>query len=198
VTVRIALSIEPDVKVPADLPELFPTVATEVRQCETNMPFVALVDGVVAVFAIDNEWDGEYGLVVDDNTLTSILHWFFQLQLWEPWDTLYSASVGGPETYVSIRQLIRDVENIRTDDETVRVRVTGVDTRSNEAVDVEGEVVDVVYTDIYQDRDVTFAQQFIKAALRLRTDRGEEYTVGGYGAVVEDIRAIQLTITGVE
>lgn len=197
VTVRLAMTDDPDAAVPEDLPELFPAVATEVRRCETNMPFVALVDGSVAVFAIDNEWDGEYGLVVDDNTLTSILHWFFQLQLWEPWDTLYSASVGQPETYVSIRQLIRDIETLRTDDETVRVRVEGVDTNSHEAVELEGEVVDLIYTDVYQDRDVTFAQQFIQAALRLATDDGE-YTVGGYGAVVEDIRAIQITILAVE
>jgi sugar-specific transcriptional regulator TrmB len=198
VAVRIAISDEPETAVPADLPDLFPSVATEVRRCETNMPFVALVDGSVAVFAIDNEWDGEYGLVVDDNTLTSILHWFFQLQLWEPWDTLYSASVGGPEVYVSVRQLIRDIEALRTEDEAVRVLVEGVDTHTSEVVEFEGEVVEVIYTDIYRDHDVTFAQQFMQASLRIRTDSGREYTVGGYGAVLEDIRAIQITILDIE
>ena len=195
VTVRVALTEEPDAPVPEDLPQLFPEVATEVRDCETNMPFVALVDGSVAVFAINNEWDGEYGLVVDDNTLTSVLHWFFQLQLWEPWDTLYSAAVGRLETYVSIRNLITDIETLRTDDETVRIRVDGIDTRTHDVVTVEGEVIDLIYTDLYQDRDVAFAQQFVQAALRIRADDGEEHTVGGYGAVVEDIRAIQTTIT---
>ncbi|WP_436922972.1 TrmB family transcriptional regulator [Halosimplex amylolyticum] len=180
-----------------EIPRLFPEIASEVRRCESTMHFVALVDGSVGVLAVDNEWDGEYGLVANDNTLTSILHWYFQIQLWEPWDTLYSESIGVTTTYVSIREIIRDVESLRTDDESVFVRVEGIDTQSRETVDVEGEVVDVLYTDIYQDRDVTFAQQFIQAALKIRAD-GEEYTVGGYGAVLEDIRAIQMTITSIE
>jgi sugar-specific transcriptional regulator TrmB len=197
VTVRLSMTDDPDAGPAGDLPDLFTDIATEVRQCESAMPFVALVDGFVAVFAIDNEWDGEYGIVVDDNTLSSVLHWFFQIQLWEPWDTLYSASFGMPSTYVSIRALIRDIETLREDDETVRVRVEGVGLRRHEAVDIEGDVVDVIYTDVYQNRDVTFAQQFIQAAIRVRTDDGEEYTVGGYGAVVEDIRAITIEITDI-
>jgi len=180
-----------------DLPHLFPDVASEVRRCESNAHFIALVDGSFAALAVDNEWDGQYGLVVDDNALTSIFHWYYQIQLWEPWDTLYSASMGSPTTYVSIRELIRDIESVRADDETVTVRVEGVETQSKEAVELEGEVVDVIYTDIYEDRDVTFAQQFIQAALEIRSD-GRTYTVGGYGAVVEDIRAIQMTITAIE
>jgi len=197
VTVRIALNFDPADSTTEDLPDMFSRVATEARRCEANGPFVALIDGSIAVLAIDNELDGEYGLVVDDNTLTSFLHWFFQLQLWEPWDTLYSESVGHPETYVSVRQLIRDLEMLHTEDETVRVRVNGVDLRSHEMVEVEGEVVDVIYTDVYPTRDTTFAQQFIQAALRIRTGDGE-YTVGGYGAVVEDIRAIEIDVIGIE
>ena len=180
-----------------DIPRLFPEVASEVRRCESSMHFVALVDGSTGVLAVDNEWDGEYGLVANDNTLTSIFHWYFQIQLWEPWDTLYSESIGVRTTYVSIRELIRDVESLRTDDESVFVRVEGIDTQSREAVDIEGEVLDVLYTDIYEDRDVTFAQQFVQAALKIRTN-GDEHTVGGYGAVLEDIRAIQMTITSIE
>lgn len=199
VVVRIAVhagSSEPESD--AELPALFPEVAAEVRRCESTMHFVALVDGTLAALAVDNEWDGEYGLVVDDNTLTSILHWYYQLQLWEPWDTLYSEAIGSPTTYVSIRELIRDIESVRTDGETVRVRVEGVDTQRKEEVTIEGEVVEVIYTDIYEERDVTFAQQFIQAALRIRDDDGVEYTVGGYGAVLEDIRAIQMSITSIE
>ena len=196
VVVRVAVQNGTD-DTDEDIPRLFPEVASEVRRCESTMHFIALVDGSAGVLAVDNEWDGEYGLVADDNTLTSIFHWYFQIQLWEPWDTLYSESIGVTTTYVSIRELIRDVESLRMDDESVFVRVEGVDTQSREAVDIEGEVVDVLYTDIYEDRDVTFAQQFIQAALEIRAD-GEEYTVGGYGAVLEDIRAIQMSITSIE
>lgn len=196
VMVRIALQTG-EADADEDLPRLFPDVASEVRRCESTAHFIALVDGSFAALAVDNEWDGQYGLVVDDNALASILHWYYQIQLWEPWDTLYSASMGSPTTYVSIRELIRDIESVRAGDETVTVRVEGVETQSKEAVEVEGEVVDVIYTDIYEDRDVTFAQQFVQATLRIRTD-DEEYTVGGYGAVLEDIRAIQMTITAIE
>ncbi|WP_135366042.1 TrmB family transcriptional regulator [Halosimplex halophilum] len=196
VVIRIAVQTG-ETGADTDLPHLFPDVAFEVRQCEAAAHFIALVDGSFAALAVDNEWDGQYGLVVDDNTLGSILHWYYQIQLWEPWDTLYSASMGTPTTFVSIRELIREIESVRTDDETVTVRVEGVDTESREAVEIEGEVVDVIYTDIYEDRDVTFAQQFIQAALRVRSG-DEEYTIGGYGAVLEDIRAIQMTITDIK
>ena len=197
VMVRITISTGDDLTNYDDASQLFPEIASEVRRAGSNMPLLALIDGSLGVLAVDNEWDGEYGLVVDDNTLTSMLHWYFQLQLWEPWDTLYTESIGTPRTYVSIRELIRDVETVRTEDETVTVRVEGINTETREAVELEGQVVDVIYTDVYRDRDVTFAQQFIQAALKIDTG-DEEYTVGGYGAVIEDIRAIQTTITDVE
>lgn len=200
VVVRVAIHTDAAAETDEDqdVPSLFPEVATEVRRCETSMHFVTLVDGTHAMLAVDNEWDGQYGLVVDDNTLTSILHWYYQLQLWEPWDTLYTESIGSPSTYVSIRELIRDIESLRTDDETVTVHVKGVDTQRREEVSIEGEVIEVIYTDIYEELDVTFAQQFIQAALKIRDEEGIEYTVGGYGAFLEDIRAIQMSITSIE
>lgn len=196
VTIRIALTFDPTEDLPDDLSNKFSHLATEVRRCEANEPFTALIDGSIAVLAIDNDWDGKYGLIVEDSKLSSILHWFFQLQLWEPWDTLYSTSVSQPEIYVSVRQLIRDFEMLRTDDEIVTVRVNGIDPQSHEAVEIEGEIVDVIYTDVYSNQDVTFGQQFIQAALKIKTDDGE-YTVGGYGAVVEDIRAIEIDIVNI-
>jgi len=196
VTVRLSVTDDPDAAVSDDLPDLFPDITTEVRQCEATMPFVALVDGFVVVFAVSNKWDGEYGLVVDDTTLSSIAHWFFQIQLWEPWDTLYSTAIGRPTTYTSVRELIRDIETLHSDDETVLVRVEGIDMRRHQAIEIEGEIVGVDYTDVYGDRDATFANQFIRATLRVRTD-DDEYTVGGYGAVVEDVRAVQVTIVDI-
>jgi sugar-specific transcriptional regulator TrmB len=181
---------------PAELEPVYRDVATEVRFCRSLLPFIALINGDLTILGVQSQRGKEYGMAVNDHILSSILHWYFQIQLWEPWDTVYSSSDLDEMTYVSIRELIRDIESIRDEDETVTVRVEGIDTLSGDRVTITGTVDDIVYTDAQTAGDQTFSSPFIQAAIAV-TEGNEKYTIGGYGAILEDVRATRITLLSI-
>lgn len=182
---------------PSDLSSLYPDVATEVRFCTSLLPFVALINGDTTIFGVQSQRGREYGMVVNDHILSSILHWYFQIQLWEPWDAVYSSSDTSDMMYVSIRELIRDIESVRDAGETVIVRVEGIETLSGDRVTITGPVDDIVYADSRATGDQPFSQPFIQAAIVVN-DGTRTYTIGGYGAILEDVRATQITVVSME
>lgn len=198
VVVRIALHEgyqqldEPD-----DLAIPYSEVASEVRFCGSLLPFISLIDGDLAIFGIQDQHGTEYGIVIDDHILSSILHWYFQIQLWEPWDTVFSSTESDDLTYISIREFIRDIESVRVSDDQVVVQVEGIETFSGDQVTITGIVDDIVYTDSNIADDQPFSQPFIQAAIVVRGD-DDTYTIGGYGAILEDIRATQITVLSVD
>lgn len=172
--------------------DTFSDLATEVRFCETRAPFLALIDGSLALFGVPGTWSNEYGLVVQDHVLTSMLYWYFQIQLWEFWNVIHSSE--SPDVYMSIRELIRDIEAFETPDAEVHVTVKGYDTASGDFVERSGVVTDTIIT---SDTDESLLRHpFIQATVVLATDE-EEYTVGGYGAILEDLRAMEIVIDSV-
>lgn len=182
---------------PSQFDSLYPKIATEVRFCTSLLPFVVLIDGDLTIFGVQNQRGSGYGLVVDDHIHSSILHWYFQIQLWEPWDVVYSSSELDELTYVSIRELIRDIESVRDTGETVTVRVEGIEMSSGDRVTITGVVDDIVYMDSDAASDQPFQQPFLQAAI-IVSDGSENYTIGGYGAILEDIRATRITVLSVE
>lgn len=171
----------------------FSEIATEVRFCEMKAPFLALIDGSLALFAVPGTLSNEYGLLVNDHVLTSMLYWYFQIQLWEFWNVVYSSEA--PDVYMSIRELIRDVEAFKSSDSKVHVTVKGYDTSTGDFVERTGIITDTIFTS--ESGDSPFTYPFIQAAVILKTDEAE-YTVGGYGAILEDLRAIEIVINSVE
>lgn len=194
VIVRIALHEGYDeLADPMELAVPYSTVASEVRFCDSLLPFIALIDGDLSLFGIQSRHGSEYGIVIDDHILSSILHWYFQIQLWEPWDAVYASSEHDEITYISIREFIRDVESVREWDERVVVRVEGIETFSGNQVTITGTVDDIVYTDSSVADDQPFSQPFLQAAIVVSDDT-DIYTIGGYGAILEDVRALRITI----
>lgn len=181
---------------PSVLDSLYPEVATEVRFCTSLLPFVVLIDGDLTILGVQSQRGSEYGMVVDDHILSSILHWYFQIQLWEPWDAVYTSSEVDEMTYVSIRGVIRDIESIRDTGETVTVQVEGIETLTGDRVTITGEVDDIVYADSNSASDQPFRQPFIQAAIVV-SDGSRTYTIGGYGAILEDVRATRITILSI-
>ncbi|MFC7027079.1 TrmB family transcriptional regulator sugar-binding domain-containing protein [Halomicroarcula sp. GCM10025710] len=198
VIVRIALHEGyREIDDPAELDIQYSAVASEVRFCSSVLPFLAMIDGDLTVFGVQSRHGNEYGMVIDDHIHSSILHWYFQIQLWEPWNTIYSSEETDETTYTSIREFIRDIESIRKTNEQVVVRVEGIETFSGEPVKITGTVDDIVYTDSGIADDQPFSQLFIQAAIVVSDDE-DEYTIGGYGAILEDIRAVRITIRSIE
>ena len=103
-----------------------------------------------------------------------------------------------PTTYVDLRHAVRDLEPILTKGATVEAHVQGYETETKEPVDLTGHVVDIDYTGSSMGRQepVPLAQLAGRITLTLESD-GEEYDIGGWGAVLETIEATEITITDV-
>lgn len=190
VSVRIAIQDTPKTDIVGEDENRYAGIATEVRRCESVLPFIALFDGPNAIFAIKDNFAQEYGILVRDQFLTSILHWFYQMQLWEAWSVVYTADTGTPEEYVSVHELIRDYRLTQTDEHSIEVRIKGYETKTGDPVELTGTIIDVVQAD---NTDSTTEVPFVQATIVVATDTGT-VTVGGYGAIVEDIRSYSIQI----
>ena len=190
VSVRIAIQDTPKTDIVGEDENPYAGIATEVRRCESVLPFIALFDGPNAIFAIKDNFAQEYGILVRDQFLTSILHWFYQMQLWEAWSVVYTVDTGTPEEYVSVHELIRDYRLTQTDEHSIEVRIKGYETKTGDPVELTGTIIDVVQAD---NTDSTTEVPFVQATIVVATDTGT-VTVGGYGAIVEDIRSYSIQI----
>ena len=196
VTIRISIQDPEGESNESDgLKSLYPEIATEVKDCTSIVPFIALIDGRIAVYGVDSGRGNEYGITVADHILSSILHWYFQVQLWEPWSTIYSSSDRDETIYASIRELIRDLESVRESQEEIVVRVEGIETKTGDSVDITGPIREMLHTGT--DQTSPFTQPFIQAAIVV-SDGEQEYTIGGYGAIVEDVRATRISVISME
>jgi len=179
-----------------DVEPLLRATATEVRRVQSLAPQLILVDGGVAFLAAREGFTNEYGIQVSDHMLTSMLHWYFQIQVWETSEVVYSDDTGSGNRYINIREFIRDVESFLQAGDRVHVSVNGYSTQTGEAVSKEGDVVDTIYADDAVDSTAPLSNPYIHASFMLETD-GAVFSVGGYGAIKEDIRATLIEIESV-
>ncbi|KTG10130.1 TrmB family transcriptional regulator [Haloprofundus marisrubri] len=198
--VLVSVSIHTDSDTPADAlpdPKTYEGVATEVRHRRLPAPFIVLVDRNRMCFTPHARSVNRYGVLVDDYTLTYVFHWFFQTCLWEVWETVYDARPTEPPlVYTDIRRFVRETEPLLIDGATVRVRVDGYDTDSGKSVSFVGTLEDVSYVGSSTNGEPPLSQLAGETALTVDVD-GETRTVGGWGAVVEDIEANRLTVESV-
>jgi sugar-specific transcriptional regulator TrmB len=185
----------------ADLPpsETFEGVATEVRHRTLPTPFLALVDRDHTCFAPNAVSTNQYGVLVEDFTMTYVFHWYFQTCLWEIWDRVYSAQASEPPIeYTGVREVVRDVGHLVEDGATVTVRVKGYRRGTREAVDLSGTLADVIYTGEANEAGTPPLSQLAgQVSLVVETATGP-VTVGGWGAVVEDIEATRVTVDSID
>ncbi|SIR66093.1 Sugar-specific transcriptional regulator TrmB [Haladaptatus litoreus] len=205
--VIVKLSIHPqnqyDTEPLGTLREEFAGTASEVRYRRLPTPFLAIVDRSNIFFAPETYQhpSHEYGLLVNDYSLAQVFKWFFQTALWDSWSEVYTDSDGDlPRTYTYIRDCIRDVRPLVEDGERVFVTVTGTNRLTQERADISGEIIDVVYSGAPVDepretRLITYTEQ---AIIRIKTDDGEQISVGGWGAMLEDIEADRIVVEAVE
>jgi sugar-specific transcriptional regulator TrmB len=173
----------------------FDGVVTEVRRRNLPTPFVALIDRTNTCFAPHVDSLNQYGVLVDDYTLTYVFHWYFLTCLWEVWDTVYSSrSASLPVDYSDIRQCVREIEPLLSDGARIRVAVDGFDTETGEPVSFVGDVVDVEYSGGDSSNGTPPLSELAgQVSLTVVVDR-EAYTVGGWGSVLEDVEATRITV----
>jgi len=173
-------------------------LCTEARRRRIPSPFVAVVDRAKSCFAPHRGSANEYGVLVDDRTHTYVFHWFFLTTQWDVWAPFYEADDEAlPTEYVDIRYCIRDVAPLLAEGETVRVRVTGTDLETGTERTVEGTVSDLLVTDGPRPNDGRSAMAYGgQAGMVVETDE-ETLTVGGWGAMVEELEAHVVTLLSV-
>ena len=173
----------------------FDGVVTEVRHRTLPTPFVALVDRTNTCFAPHAHSLNQYGVLVDDYTLTYVFHWYFLTCLWEVWDTVYSSrSASLPLDYADIRHCVREIEPLLSDGARVRVAVEGFETSTGRPTSFVGDVRDVRYSGgTSSDGALALSQLAGQVSLTVATD-GDVYSVGGWGAVLEDVEATRITV----
>ncbi|QIB73871.1 TrmB family transcriptional regulator [Halogeometricum borinquense] len=198
--VKVSLHTDPERDGPSFDSMDFEGVVTEVRHRTLPTPFVLLVDRTQTCFAPHAHSLNEYGVLVDDYTLTYVFHWYFQTCLWEVLDPVYSARDDEPPVvYADVRRCVRDIEPMLSEDATVRATVTGLDTGTGDHVELTGEITEVYYsgmTDTTAEADSTPALSQLAGQVCFTLRAGEEtYTVGGWGAVLEDVEATRVTVT---
>lgn len=162
-----------------------PEGVLEVSRNPIPGPFLATVDRRYAFFSPNVHGDEPYGITIGDEILTFVLHWFFLTSQWGGQETVYS-NPDHPPTYVSIEGFVRDAATMLAEGATMRLRTVGYDTETGDLVGVSGYGLDdPSYTDL-------------AGHLALSIDDGERiHTVGGWGAIVEDVEAQVIRVTGI-
>ncbi len=171
-------------------------IATEVRHRTLPTPFVAIVDRTTTCFAPHRRSVNEYGVLVEDFSLTYVFRWYFDTSLWEVWDVVYDGRPDEPPlVYANLRRFVRDVQPLLQDGIGVHVTVEGSETGTGNPVTVSGTVVDVVYAgEPRTDGEIPIGQ--LAGQVTVEIDDGDRrWAIGGWGAVIEDVEAIRITVT---
>jgi sugar-specific transcriptional regulator TrmB len=191
VSVRVSVHTDDD-RTALDVTR-FAECCTEIRHRPLPAPFVTLADRRRACFAHPPDSYDRYGVLVNDRTHTYVFYWYFLTCLWEPWEQIHRPSDGYPIEYLDVRHLVRDLREIDWQENPVRLRVEGYHTDTGEPCRMEGLV-----TDIRVPFETEAADGFElsgQVTVDLDVD-GERISIGGWGAIVEDVEGARLTVVG--
>ncbi|WP_226012041.1 TrmB family transcriptional regulator [Halomicrobium salinisoli] len=180
---------------PAGDLDLADTTLAEVRHGALPGPFLAIVDRRQSYFAPNVHGDEPYGILLDDTILSFVLHWYFLTCVWVHSETV-AVGVDRP-TYVSIEEFIRDAAPLWYDGAAIEVTVSGHAPGTGERTTVSGVVVDVHGEDgLWPGTSPTYDELAGVSALVVLDDE-ELRTVGGWGAVYEDLEAEIIRVDGI-
>jgi HTH-type transcriptional regulator, sugar sensing transcriptional regulator len=179
--------------------EALARVCTEARYRPIPATFVALVDRSWTCFAPNQHSANQYGVLVNDRTHAYVFYWYFSTCLWDVYDPIYSARDDRlPATYVDIRECLRRVESALDEGEQVDAIVEGFETDTGRETTVAGTVSEITYAGMSGERQgAAPITQFAGQAAFTLDDGEEMHTVGGWGAIVEDIEAVRITIDAI-
>jgi len=173
----------------------FEDAATEVRHRTLPAPFTALVDRSHTFFSSQSHPTDQYGIIIDDLTLTYVFHWYFQGALWGTWPHVYDSVAEGTKLeYVDVRECVQDIAPIVNDGTTIPATVRGFDIETGEDITLSGEITEIISAaPPNDDGSLTLTQLAGQATIVLEAD-GREYGVGGRGATLEDVEATRVML----
>jgi len=185
----------------ADIRDQFEACVTEVRYRDMETQFLAVVDRKHACFAPESTLpeSSRYGVLVNDASLSRVFYWFFQTALWTTWETVYSTRDGQfPATYSNIRECLHHLRPLVEAGHRVVLTVEGTEIDTGEPVELTGQVANVVAANYDFDDDAPPLESLVhQATIWLDVD-DEVYTVGSWGAYLEDVEGERFTVELVE
>lgn len=173
----------------------FEDVATETRHRTLPAPFTALVDRSHTFFSSQSHPSDQYGIIIDDLTLTYVFHWYFQGALWGTWQSVHNSVAEGTKLeYVDVRECVQDIAPIVTDGTAIPATVRGFDVQTGEDITLSGDITEIISASPPNDDGaLTLTQLASQATIVLESD-GREYGIGGRGATLEDIEATRIVL----
>jgi HTH-type transcriptional regulator, sugar sensing transcriptional regulator len=179
--------------------EALARACTEARYRPIPAPFVALIDRSWTCFAPNRHSANQYGVLVNDRTHAYVFYWYFSTCLWDVYDPVYSARDERlPTTYVDIRECLRRIEPAFDEGTRIDAVVEGFETDTGQQATVSGTVTEISYAGTSGETQGTAPiTQFAGQATFTLDDGEHEHTIGGWGAIVEDIEAVRITIEAI-
>lgn len=170
---------------------------SELRICSIPGPFLVTIDRHRTCFAPNTRSDETYGVLIHDRILPFIFHWYFLTCLWNLYPTVY---LDDQETitYVTIEEFFCDFYDLVQDGYQLDVRIHGADVETDSETTVTGSVESMQYTWMHRDAQPPSLTE-LGAYTTMVVDTGEELvSVGGWGAVFEDIEARRIDLVGID
>jgi sugar-specific transcriptional regulator TrmB len=154
-------------------------VATHVRARRgITTPVVAVADGEYSVYATQDALRDDrdrYGVIFNRSALGFLVSGFFGTVLWTTAEQVVTNRTKQPfpRRYSSIRRAVKDIRDLGGE---FYATVEGRHVETGNDIAIQGKVVSV---DFEESEEV--------ASMMLETEEGDEYTVGGLVAALEDI-----------
>ncbi|WP_101297425.1 TrmB family transcriptional regulator [Halegenticoccus soli] len=174
----------------------FETVCAEARRTVpcTGKPFVALIDHRKARLALNVGSSDEYGFLVDD-PLHEYLLWFYLAGLSEVAKPIYSEqNLQLPITFTEIRSCIRVIEPHLREKTNVSVRVRGRWVRTKRPCEISGNVTAIRYAGEPATGEPLSVFHLAEQAGFVVDTEDRTVTVGGFGAVLEELEAEEIVV----
>lgn len=178
----------------SELRSYFNNFSSVVKERHQPAPFLALIDGQWSYIGLRQNPANEYGISIHDQALSSMIYWYFQNSLWENWETIYSDRPSGIDSeYVEIRQCIQDIQPLLDRDKNINATITGYDATEGKSRKITGRIVTTISPEKTTESEPRENSPTARSTIII-TDGEEEYSVGGFGAILEDIKATRINI----
>lgn len=192
--VVVRVSVYPDEPIDDLLDDIeFEQTVTELRVCRIPGPFLAIVDRTKTCFAPNTWANRPFGVLINDYILSFIFHWYFQTCLWIVWDPEY-VETAPPHVYMTIKEFVRDITPLWKDGSRIDITLDGSWIDTGEECAVSATVTEIYYPGVYTSEGGPSIEQLASQVTLIVAIDDDEYSVGGWGAVYEDIEARRIVL----
>lgn len=167
--------------------------SVEIRVVSIPGPFLAILDRRSTYFTPNDRADETYGVLIEDEILSFINHWYFRTCLWNVSPNVKTVDTGRM-TYLSLEEFLRDVGPLYHRGATITVTIDGREIGTGHTNTLHGDVSGLFYPGILDGVESPSLGQ-LSTFSTVFVDTGEtKYSVGSWGAVFEDIEALTIRI----